>query len=77
MGLYSSNNDLLNAFGSNITAAIEHYISFGMSEGRVTNSFDATSYLNNYADLQHAFGNDQKLATKHYVECGFNEGRVF
>ena len=44
---------------------------------KLTNSFDAQSYLNNYADLRNAFGNDQELATKHYVEYGFNEGRVF
>ena len=48
-----------------------------MSESRVTNSFDATSYLNNYPDLRIFFRNDQELATKHYVEYGFNEGRIF
>jgi len=51
-------------------------ISSGYSQGKSTNSFDAQSYLNNYADLRNAFGNDQELATKHYVEFGFNEGRL-
>ena len=67
----------MNAFGSNTTEAIKHYISYGKSEGRLTNLFNATSYLNNYSDLRNAFGDNQELATKHYVEYGFNEGRVF
>ena len=70
-------NDLMTTIGSDITEAVKHYISFGHSQGKLTNSFDAQSYLNNYADLKNAFGNDQELATKHYVEYGFNEGRVF
>ncbi len=64
-------------FKSNTTEAIKHYISFGKSEGRLTNIFNAESYLNNYADLRSAFGNDQTLATKHYVESGFSEGRFY
>ena len=67
----------MTAFGSNTTEAIKHYISFGKSEGRSTNLFNAESYLNNYADLKNAFGNNYTLATKHYVEYGFNEGRSF
>ena len=64
-------------FKSNTTEAIKHYISYGRSEGRSTNIFNAESYLNNYADLKNAFGNDHTLAKKHYVEHGFNEGRLF
>ena len=67
----------MTTFGSNTTEAVKHYISFGKSQGRSSSSFDAQSYLNNYADLRNAFGNDKELATKHYVENGFNEGRVF
>ena len=76
-GYLASNNDLMNAFGSNTTEAIKHYISYGKSEGRSTNLFDATSYLNNYGDIKITFSNDEELATKHYVEYGFNEGRAF
>ena len=67
----------MNAFGSDTTRAVSHYISYGNSEGRSTTSFNAQSYLNNYADLKSAFGNDQTRAAKHYVESGFNEGRLF
>ena len=65
----------MKAFGSNTTEAIKHFISYGKSEGRSTDIFNATSYLNNYGDLKNAFGENQELATKHYVEYGFNEGR--
>ena len=47
-----------------------------MSEGRVTDRFNASSYLNSYSDLQKAFGDNQELATRHYVEHGFAEGRT-
>ena len=67
----------MTVLGSNTTEAIKHYISYGKSEGRTTNIFNAESYLNNYADLKSAFGDDHTLATKHYVENGFNEGRSF
>ena len=67
----------MRAFGNDTTEAVKHYISYGKSEGRSTNIFNADSYLNNYADLKNVFGNNKELATKHYVEYGFNEGRIF
>ena len=67
----------MGVFKSNTTEAIKHYISYGKSEGRSTNIFNAESYINNHADLKNAFGSDHALATKHYVENGFNEGRFF
>ena len=67
----------MTTIGSDTTEAVKHYISFGHSQGKLTNSFDAQSYLNNYSDLRNAFGNDKALATKHFVEYGFNEGRLF
>ena len=63
--------------GSDTTAVVEHYISFDMSEGRGTDGFNASSYLNSYSDLQNAYGDNQDLATKHFVEHGFAEGRTF
>ena len=47
-----------------------------MLEGRGTNGFNGSSYLNSYADLSNAFGDNQDLATRHYVEHGFWEGRT-
>ena len=68
-GYLASNTDLMTILGSNTTEAIKHYISSGISEGRLTNIFNA--------DLKSAFGNDHALATKHYVEIGFSEGRIY
>ena len=67
----------MNIFGSDTTEAIEHYISYGISEGRLTDGFNAESYLNNNADLSKTLGTNQDMAKKHYVEYGFNEGRIF
>ena len=66
----------MNSLGSVTTEAVKHYISSGYSQGKSTNSFDANSYLTNYADLRNIFGNEQEFATKHYVEFGFEEGRL-
>ena len=63
------------AFGCDTISAKEHFISFGMLEGRATDGFNATGYLNSYADLSNAFGDNQDLAIRHYVEHGFAEGR--
>ena len=67
----------MKAFVSDTTAAIKHYISYGMTEGRGTDGFNAEYYLNNFADLRNVIGDNKELATKHYVEYGFAEGRVF
>ena len=67
----------MKAFGSNTSDAIKHYISYGKSEGRVTDGFNAESYLNTFSDVKGAFGNDHDLAKKHFVDHGFAEGRVF
>ena len=67
----------MNAFGSDTTQATNHYISFGISEGRLTDGFNAESYLNNNIDLKSALGNDHDLAKRHFVEYGFKESRIF
>jgi serralysin len=67
----------MNAFGTNTTEAVKHYISYGMREGRGTDGFNAESYLNINSDVKSAFGNDHDLAKKHFVEYGFAEGRGF
>ena len=72
----ASNTDLIRAFGSDTSSAVEHYINNGYAEGRSLNSFDASSYLSLNGDLQTALGSDLNAATQHYVLHGFNEGRV-
>lgn len=68
--------DLRNAFGTNAQAALGHFISFGMREGRSGNvTFDVYSYRGRYGDLQDAFGTDLKAYYTHYLNFGITEGR--
>ena len=69
-----SNRDLLNAFGYNLDAARQHYLQFGIEEGRLVN-FDAVSYLASYDDLINAFGYNPDAARQHYQQSGILEGR--
>lgn len=69
-------SDLKAAFGSNSSAALEHFVYNGMSEGRQASaSFNVNVYKNNYSDLRAAFGNDLKAYYIHYISCGKTEGR--
>ena len=76
-GYLASNTDLIRAFGSDTTAAAEHYILHGYAESRSFDTFNASNYLSLNGDLRTAFGSDLNAAAKHYFESGSNEGRVF
>ncbi|WP_452012058.1 M10 family metallopeptidase C-terminal domain-containing protein [Azospirillum largimobile] len=71
----ASNPDLAAAFGTDATAAHEHYLRFGLTEGRATRSFDPLSYLAANPDLAAAFGTDPAAASRHYLALGRREGR--
>ena len=73
----ASNPDLIIAFGTDLIEANNHYINYGISEGRETNNFNVTNYLNNYSDLSNAFGTDSEAAIRHYINNGYFEGRTF
>ena len=82
----ASQTDLLDAFSNlpydeALNAANQHYIEFGIAEGRVTNIFEADQYLASHSDLLDAFSNlpyNEALnaANQHYIEFGIEEGRV-
>ena len=56
--------------------ALQHFISFGMAEGRRGNeAFDVQSYYNEYPDLRAAFGTDIVRYYEHYATFGKGEGR--
>ena len=42
--------DLMQAFGTNTAASFDHYINYGLREGR-TVSFDGLDYIASYDDL--------------------------
>jgi Cadherin-like len=72
----ASNSDLIQAFGLNLAAAEQHYVTTGFNEGRATHSFDALEYLASNPDLIKAFGLNLMAAEQNYVQTGFNEGRA-
>ena len=47
--------DLKAAFGNDANAAYNHYLTYGIKEGRIASPvFDAKAYIRNYPDLQDA-----------------------
>ena len=72
----ASNVDLIRAFGTDLDAAKDHYVSHGNLEGRSISNFNAANYLNNYSDLSDVFGTDLEAAIRHYITNGYAEGRT-
>ncbi|MCH5249148.1 MAG: VanW family protein [Lachnospiraceae bacterium] len=69
--------DLRSAIGYDREKLLQHFITFGMQEGRRGNAeFDVKAYMGNYPDLMQAFGpNDLKSYYFHYISYGKKEGR--
>ena len=58
------------------SAVLDHFINYGMSEGRRgSEAFDVQSYYNEYPDLRAAFGTDLASYYSHYLMYGKKEGR--
>ena len=56
--------------------ALQHFIDWGMGEGRRGNeAFDVQSYYNEYRDLRAAYGMDLPSYYRHYIKWGKGEGR--
>ena len=73
---YEHNPDLQRAFGKNTQKLLNHFLNYGMKEGRQGNStFNVVSYLYRYPDLRRAYGNNLKSYYLHYINCGQREGR--
>ena len=68
--------DLRAAFGTDTMLAFNHFITFGMQEGRQGNAaFLVTAYRNRYADLNAAFGDSLPSYYLHYIRYGIRENR--
>ena len=68
--------ELMTAFGNDDSALLQHFIQYGMAEGRQgSHQFDVYSYKNLYPDLRAAFGNNLKSYYMHYISSGKAEGR--
>lgn len=73
---FNEYQDVANVFGMNPDKLLEHYVEYGMKEGRnASATFNAVHYKNNYADLKKAFGGDLAAYCRHYIEYGKQEGR--
>ena len=68
--------DVKAAFGNDAKAAIQHFVNYGMKEGRQANAnFNPVYYKNRYADIRAAYGKDLKSYYMHYITYGRTEGR--
>ena len=68
--------DIRAAFGTDSAKLLQHFIQYGMSEGRQAKStFNVTVYKARYSDLQAAFGDDLQKYYEHYIQFGYKEGR--
>ncbi|MFP6889240.1 MAG: hypothetical protein VCF07_05715, partial [Nitrospinota bacterium] len=68
--------DLRRALGSDHVRATQHWLSFGIKEGRQSNrNFRVKAYLNGYPDLKRAFGTNYAAALNHWNSYGRRERR--
>ena len=68
--------DIRVLYGNDPQAALVHFITYGMSQGRQASAnFNVYTYKNNYTDLQNAYGADLKKYYMHFISCGNAEGR--
>lgn len=68
--------DLQKAFGNDYGAYLNHFLTYGMKEGRqASETFDVKYYKSKYGDLQKAFGNNLKAYYEHFLTYGIKEGR--
>ncbi len=69
--------DLKAAFGDDADALLQHYLTYGVSEGRAGRAdFNVSQYRSAYADLDAAFGDDWNAYADHYLTYGIAEGRT-
>lgn len=70
-------SDLEAAFGDNVDAYIEHYLTVGVYEGRTKGVlFDPLAYAEAYGDVKDAFGDNISAIVDHYVKHGVTENRT-
>ncbi|MCH5275105.1 MAG: L,D-transpeptidase [Lachnospiraceae bacterium] len=74
--------DVKAAFGYDKAALYDHYMTYGINEGRVaefsegSKTFDYIAYASRYADLKEAFGYNRTALYQHYITYGIDEGRI-
>ena len=70
-------SDLKAAFGTNATSLYNHFLNYGIKEGRQASPiFSVDYYLNQNGDLKAAFGSNRESAMNHFFSYGVNESRI-
>lgn len=73
---YNTYPDLQAALGYDYNSLYNHYVNFGLAEGRSGSAeFNCLIYRNNYPDLQASLGNNYRAYCVHYENYGKAEGR--
>ncbi|MCH5259733.1 MAG: VanW family protein [Lachnospiraceae bacterium] len=74
---YSTYSDIRAVIGNDSKALLDHFVSFGMQEGRRGNAeFDVKAYMENNPDLTQILGaEDYESYYLHYISTGKAEGR--
>lgn len=68
--------DLQKAFGTDYDKYLDHFIKYGMKEGRqAIETFDVATYMKSYQDLRDAYQKDLEKYYLHYIKWGKKEGR--
>ena len=68
--------DLREAFGNDEEKLYEHFITYGLKEGRnMSPILDVAAYRQAYEDLDNAFGDDWDKYVEHFFAYGAKEGR--
>ncbi|MCM1543221.1 MAG: hypothetical protein NC121_18465 [Blautia sp.] len=70
------NPDVVEICGTTEEALYEHYVTYGIREGRnCSEIFNVKLYREHYPDLEEAFGDDWEAYVEHYLTVGVQEGR--
>lgn len=72
----SKYSDLKEAFGDDEEKLYQHFITYGLKEGRnMSPILDVVAYREAYGDLDEAFGDDWDKYVEHFLAYGANEDR--
>lgn len=75
---YKRNNpDVVKALGTDENVLYNHWIEYGINEGRKgSNIFDVKYYIDRYPDIQEFYADTYMDAYKHFITMGYNDGRI-
>ncbi|PSF31178.1 hypothetical protein C7H19_23250 [Aphanothece hegewaldii CCALA 016] len=71
----ASYNDLIDAFGDNLTAFSQHYRDFGRTEGRNPDIFEEYRYVASNPELIPVIGTNSEAAAVNYITEGYAAGK--